>query len=133
PSRGGRPTQPSPPGKTPRQPQSDLEAAVQRVQSRYRQVEDGDYFTLLDLLPDATVEQIEEAYQRLRAQFVPAALPIRCRSAMDRELRQIIHVFDEAHLVLTDPELRAAYVAQLLPAPGEAAPSAATQKSAAPR
>jgi hypothetical protein len=91
----------------------ELNAAIARVQAKYFQVESADYYTLLELPPDASAVEVRRAHERLRAQFLPTAVPYRCRMAMDRELRQIVLVLDEARTVLCDDELRAAYRAAL--------------------
>lgn len=88
---------------------SELSTAIARVQAKYAQVECADYFSLLEIPREATVQEIRRAHARLRPQFLPSAVPYRCRMAMDRELRQIVSLLDEARAVLLDDELRAAY------------------------
>ena len=79
------------------------------MQTKHAQVECADYFAILDLPRDATTIDVWRAHERLRAQFLPSAQPYRCRMAMERELRQIILLLDEARVILGDDELRAAY------------------------
>lgn len=110
PPRGARlrPSPAPPPGRS-ASAASELSVAIARVQSKYAQVECADYFSLLEIPREATAQEIQRAHERLRPQFLPSAVPYRCRMAMDRELRQIIVLLDEARTVLLDDELRAAY------------------------
>jgi curved DNA-binding protein CbpA len=91
---------------------------MRRVQQKFRQVEESDYFTLLELPPDASSADIQRSHQALRAEFLPTALPYRCRSSMDRELRQIARALDEARSVLSNEATRRTYLAKLLPTAG---------------
>lgn len=92
---------------------TELSAALARVQAKYAQVECADYFALLELPPEASAADVRRAYERLQPQFLPKAVPYRCRMAMERELRQILLLLDEARAVLGNDELRAAYRAGL--------------------
>ncbi len=91
----------------------EAEAAIRRVQQKYRQVEESDYFALLELLPSASTDDILQAHEKLRAEFTPAALPYRCRGSMDRELRQIARALDEARAILSNDATRRAYLERL--------------------
>lgn len=105
----------TPPREAPaRVPDHEIEAAMRRVQEKFIRVENGDYFTLLELPFDATPQQIDRSYEILRARFQPSTLPYRCRTSMDRELRQIAMALDEARQILTDDTLREAYRAALI-------------------
>ena len=98
----------------PSQPSADpAAAAIRRVQDKYRQIEAADYFALLGLPPEADGDAVRRAHTMMRAEFAPQSQPLRCRSAMDRELRQIAHVLDEALVALGDDGVRAAYAASL--------------------
>lgn len=98
----------------PSQPSADpAAAAIRRVQEKYRQIEAADYFALLGLPPEADGDAVRRAHTMMRAEFAPQSQPLRCRSAMDRELRQIAHVLDEALVALGDDGVRAAYAATL--------------------
>lgn len=99
----------------PRPSPGDAEAAMRRVQQKFRQVEDGDYFTLLELPATASTDEVLRAHQTLRAEFFPPSLPYRCRSSMDRELRQIARALDEARLILSNEASRRLYSERLIP------------------
>lgn len=92
---------------------TEADLAVRRIQQRYRLVEEGDYFTLLDLPQTASTAEILRAHQALRADFAPSALPYRARTSMDRELRQIARALDEARIVLGSDESRRTYTLSL--------------------
>ena len=83
--------------------------AMAVVQKKARLSETADYFTLLGVPAGASIEEVEAAYARERAAIAPAGLPQRSRATMERELRQIAMVLDEAYAVLADPVLRACY------------------------
>lgn len=101
----------------PRPSAGDAEAAMRRVQQKFRQVEEGDYFTLLELPTTAGTDDVLRAHQTLRAEFFPPSLPYRCRSSMDRELRQIARALDEARLILSNEASRRIYGERLIPRP----------------
>ncbi len=86
-----------------------LNDAMTAIQRKARLCESADYFTLLGIDAQASLSELKEAYQRERAALSPAVLPYRSRAAMDRELRQIALVLDEAYAVLSDPVRRACY------------------------
>jgi len=110
------PSQPPAPSQPPpSQPNAagDVETAMRRVQQKFRQVEEANYFALLELQPGASIADVERAHQALRAEFLPTALPYRCRSSMDRELRQIARALDEAKNVLGNEATLRSYSSQL--------------------
>lgn len=109
PSGGRTPSPLSPPSERATTAANELSAAIARVQAKYAQVECADYFALLEVSREATTADVRRAHERLRPQFLPTAVPYRCRMAMDRELRQILLLLDEARAVLGDEDLRAAY------------------------
>lgn len=86
-----------------------MNEAMSVIQRKARLCEAADYFTLLGIDVHASLDEVREAYRRERAAIAPATLPYRSRSAMDRELRQIAMVLDEAYAVLSDPVRRACY------------------------
>jgi len=89
--------------------QNEAELCVRRIQQVYRLVEDGDYFALLDLSPNATTAEVLRAHQALRGELHAPSLPYRARTSMDRELRHIARALDEARIVLGNEDLRRAY------------------------
>ena len=86
-----------------------LNDAMTAIQRKARLCESADYYTLLGVGPRASLEEVRAGYLRERSALSPSVLPYRCRAAMDRELRQISLVLDEAYAVLSDPVRRACY------------------------
>lgn len=76
-----------------------------RLRAKHAQVREGDYFTVLDLPREATVEQIREAHARLRQEFGTAQFP----AEEAARAQEIVEVLDEALSVLDDDVLREAY------------------------
>lgn len=92
--------------------QSEAMAAIQR---KARLCENADYFSLLGISPGASLDEVSAAYARERAAIAKTTLLSRSRSAMERELRQIALVLDEAHAILSDPVQRACYTPTVRP------------------
>jgi DNA-binding response OmpR family regulator len=84
-------------------------SGARRLEQKYAQVQEGTYFEVLDLNPDATGEQIREAYSRLLLEFDPTRVAEEELSGQAERLSEILEVVEEAFLVLNDPKLRAAY------------------------
>lgn len=82
------------------------------VQSTYLALHHRNHYNLLGLTLDATSEDVEEAYQSLRAQFSADALgePL---DDLVPYLRAIHHALDLAYMTLCDEEARAAYDQEL--------------------
>ena len=91
-------------------------ALMARIRAKHSEVEEADYFTLLEIPYSASAAVVRRAYDALSADFAPARLPERCRSELAAELTQIALVLDEAHALLSDDAIRAAYRANLAPA-----------------
>lgn len=92
---------------------NEVELCVRRIQQVFRLVEEGDYFALLELPPTASTAEILRAHQALRSDLHAPSLPYRARTSMDRELRLIARVLDEARIILGNDELRRAYTLSL--------------------
>jgi DNA-binding response OmpR family regulator len=80
-----------------------------RIEVKYAQVCEGDYFTLLDLTPEADTAAIERAYGHLRREFEPDRLGAEVAEEYTEQLAEILQVLTEAYRVLSVPELRTAY------------------------
>lgn len=95
------------------EPESRIDRS--RLLAKQAQVRDGDYFSLLDIEPDATGEQIRGAWERLREEFAPARCAEVLAADLGTPLDEIAEVLDEAYRVLSDHEVRAAYRGHLAP------------------
>lgn len=92
---------------------NQIELTIRRIQVKARQVEEGDYYALLELPPTASTAEILSSHHALRAEFHPPTLPYRARTSLDRELRQIARVLDEARAVLSHEHSRRLYSSAL--------------------
>jgi DNA-binding response OmpR family regulator len=79
------------------------------VEGRFALVCEGDYFSLLDLEPDASAEDVRQAHGRLRSELGPEHLAPEVARRYAKQLIEIHLVLDEACRVLSDDELREAY------------------------
>lgn len=80
-----------------------------RIEAKYAQVCEGDYFTLLDLTPEADAAEIERAYGHVRREFEPGRLATEVAQEYTEQLAEILQVLTEAYQILSIPELRTAY------------------------
>jgi hypothetical protein len=88
----------------------DRERAIdrERLRAKRAQIAEADYFAVLGLDRDATVREIDRAYERLRADFSPERFaPV--DEELARALAEIGEVLEEAHRVLMDEAVRGAY------------------------
>ncbi|MCA9666166.1 MAG: DUF4388 domain-containing protein [Myxococcales bacterium] len=81
----------------------------QRLETKYAQVCEADYFSLLGLRSDASGHEVLRAYERVRAEFEPATFPPDLVAEHAERISEIVYVIDEAFRVLSDDMLRAAY------------------------
>jgi CheY-like chemotaxis protein len=79
------------------------------VEGRYALVCEGDYFSLLDLEPGASGEDVRQAHGRLRRELAPRSLAPGVARRYAAQLVEIQQVLDEACRVLSDDALREAY------------------------
>jgi DNA-binding response OmpR family regulator len=85
------------------------EEVRRRVEAKYRQVCEGDYFSLLDLRRDAVASDVLDAYQRLCRELGPEAIPAAAAGDLGSQLNEIREVLEEAFKILIDDRLRQAY------------------------
>ena len=70
----------------------------------YERALNNDYLQLLGVSAEASVDEVAEAWRRLRAQVAEVG------AEASEEGREVIEVLKDAHLVLTHPHLRARYL-----------------------
>lgn len=87
--------------------------AYQRIEAIHELVQEGDYFSLLEVSPRATTEEIEQAHRRLAAELDPERVDPDLAVEYGQQLAEIREVLDEARQVLGIDALREAYRAQL--------------------
>jgi hypothetical protein len=101
------------PSERPRDRDLDRTIDKERVVAKLAQVHDGDYFTVLGLLRDASAHEVGRAYERLKREFAAERYPEPLRKELGDALGEIGEMLDEAYRVLSDDAVRASYRAHL--------------------
>jgi hypothetical protein len=95
-------------------PMVDAELDVRRLEAKYDEVQDADYFTILGLPRTAGAEDVQRAFERLGSEFDP----LRFSGHPDPSLRQraqvVYRLLEEAARALEDDRRRAEYARHLL-------------------
>ena len=84
-----------------------------RLEERLRLVREADYFELLGLPRDANAADVRRAHRELRTAFVDDAIEDSIRDAMRPEIDEILAALDDAATLLSEDDLRLAYLAHL--------------------
>lgn len=87
----------------------EIERRRQWIEARWAQVCEGDYFSLLELEPDASLEEIQRAYQQARTTLNPGQLPEQLAVELADKIDETLRVVEEAYRVLGNETLRQAY------------------------
>jgi hypothetical protein len=87
----------------------DSEAIRESVRARLQLVEDGDYFAVLGVRPDATGYEVRRAFLELRRNFDVSRLLSPEVADLARDVRTIATVLEEAYEILKDPARRERY------------------------
>ena len=87
----------------------DDDAVRERVRARLALVQEGDYFALLGVRPNATGYDIRRAYLELRRFFEPGRLLNPATADLNADVELIAEVLEEAYQVLRDPNRRSRY------------------------
>lgn len=85
------------------------ETDIARINDKYLQVEEGTYFDIFEVAPNASVSEIKAAYQRLKGLYAPAKHAGIQLSDLQEKLCIIGSVLDEARDVLLNDQLRRKY------------------------
>jgi hypothetical protein len=91
----------------------DLAIDRERIRARLRILDDGDYFVVLGVRPDATAFEIRRMYETARRDFASDMFPPEVRREFEQDLVLIASILDEAYVVLSDDHLRIQYAANL--------------------
>jgi hypothetical protein len=89
--------------------QAAAQAATGRIHEKLQQVRMQDYLQILDLRPEASMQDVEAAYLRTSQNFAPAAFAPGVQNEQRQNLQEIKMVLLEAYDVLRDPQLRPLY------------------------
>lgn len=97
--------------------QLDAEAVRGRVQARMAVIQEGDYFEVLGVSPQATGYEIRRAYLDMRRAFEPSRLLTAATADLADDVQLIIEVVEEAWGALRDPSRRERYLNALRASP----------------
>jgi len=92
------------------------EQGVERLSAKFREIQEGDYFAILELPRTAGALDVQRAFQRLAAEFHPLAFSGHSDPGLLYRAEQIQEVLREAAHALYDDQLRAQYAQSLAPA-----------------
>lgn len=73
-----------------------------------KRIEEQTYYEVLEISPDATDREIEQAYERIKETFQDDSVAVYSLFS-EREMKKIQAVIEEAHRVLLDERLRKDY------------------------
>ncbi len=90
------------------------ELDVRRLEAKFEEIQDADYFTVLGLARSAGGEEVKRAYELLSAEFHPLRFAGHPDPALLHRAQQIRSVLAEAAQALGDDRLRAEYARSLL-------------------
>jgi hypothetical protein len=89
--------------------QLDDEARRARILARKALVDEGDYFALLGVMPNATAYEIRHAFLQLRREFEPHRILTAGTVDLRDQVEDIVEVLEEAYDVLRDGVRRERY------------------------
>ncbi|MBL8918323.1 MAG: hypothetical protein JNJ54_05645 [Myxococcaceae bacterium] len=100
------------PDKPPAAPSGDLD--VRRLEAKYDEVQDADYFSILGLTRGATSEDVQRAARRLAEEFDPIKYTGHPDASLQQRAQVVSSLIDEAAKALEDERRRAEYARHLL-------------------
>ena len=102
----------SPPTQPPVAPSGDLE--VQRLDAKYDEVLEADYFTILGLPKNAGTDDVQRAFTRLSGEFDPLKYSGHPDPALQQRAQVVFTHLEEAAKALEDERRRTDYARHLL-------------------
>ena len=93
---------------------SPADLDVQRLEAKFEQVQDADYFTVLGLARSAGGEDVKRAYAQLCEEFHPLRFAGHPDATLQQHAHQIHSLLAEAARALGDDRLRQEYARNLL-------------------
>lgn len=87
---------------------------LQRLEAKYDEVQDADYFTILGLSRAAGTEDVRRAYQRLTQEFDPLRFSGHPDPAVQQRAQVVANLLEEAARALEDDRRRLEYARHLL-------------------
>jgi hypothetical protein len=90
------------------------ELDVRRLESKFEEIQEADYFTVLGLSRSAGGEEVKRAFALLTAEFHPLRFAGHPDPALQHRAQQVSHALSEAARALADDRLREEYARSLL-------------------
>jgi DnaJ-class molecular chaperone len=90
-----------------------VEVAAARLEARWAQVEDADYFTVLGLPRNAGTDEVTRAFARLSAEYDPLRWSGHPDPRVQVRAERMQALLSEAARALSDDGLRSAYARSL--------------------
>lgn len=87
---------------------------LKRLEAKYEQVQEADYFSILGLSRSAGTEEVQRAFQALASEFHPLKFTGHSDPALQHRAQRIHELLAEAAQALGDDRLRAEYARHLL-------------------
>jgi hypothetical protein len=100
------------PAKRPAAPAPEVDA--QRLDAKFEQVQDSDYFTMLGLGRAAGTDEVQRAWQRLSEEFDPLKYSGHPDAGLQQRAQVVFSVLEEAARALGDDRRRAEYARHLV-------------------
>jgi hypothetical protein len=98
---------------TPRPP-IDVDLDLRRLEAKYDEVRDADYFTILGLPRGASSEDVQRAWQRLSTEFHPLRFSGHPDAGLQQRAQVVYGLLEEATRALEDDRRRVEYARHLL-------------------
>jgi hypothetical protein len=95
-------------------PMVDAELDVRRLEAKYDEVQDADYFTILGLPRTAGAEDVQRAFERLGSEFDPLRFSSHPDPSLQQRAQVVYRLLEEAARALEDDRRRAEYARHLL-------------------
>jgi CheY-like chemotaxis protein len=96
-----------------RAPVVDADLEVRRLDAKYDEVQDADYFTVLGLTRTAGADDVQRAWQRLSSEFHPLRFSGHPDAGLQQRAQVVFGLLEEAARALEDDHRRQAYAAHL--------------------
>jgi hypothetical protein len=95
-------------------PRVDAELDVHRLEAKFDEVQDADYFTILGLPRSAGGEDVHRAWERLSTEFHPLRYSGHPDAVLQQRAQVVFSLLEEAAKALEDDRRRAEYARHLL-------------------
>ncbi len=97
-----------------KRPLPSPELDVQRLDAKFEQVQEADYFTILGLPRNAGTDEVQRAYERLSEEFDPIRFSGHPDPSLQQRAAVVSRLLEEAARALEDDARRAEYARHLL-------------------